>query len=44
MSILGLTVTVMATWEAFSVVFVSVLTNGGPVYNLALCGAHTGGN
>lgn len=31
MSILGLTTTVIATWEAYTVVFVTVLTNGGPV-------------
>ncbi|GAB7326944.1 hypothetical protein MBLNU13_g10903t1 [Cladosporium sp. NU13] len=31
MSSLGLTTTVMATWEAYSVTFTTVLTNGGPV-------------
>ncbi|KAK6439601.1 hypothetical protein LTR95_004191 [Oleoguttula sp. CCFEE 5521] len=39
-SVLGLTTTVMATWEAFSVVFVSVLTNGGAValiYGFIFC-------
>jgi hypothetical protein len=34
MGSLGLTTTVMATWEAYSVVFVSVLLNGGPVGTL----------
>lgn len=40
MSSLGLTTTVMATWEAFTVVFVTVLTNGGPValvYGFIFC-------
>lgn len=40
MSNLGLTTTVMATWEAFTVVFVTVLTNGGPValvYGFIFC-------
>jgi len=31
MSSLGLTTTVMATWEAYSVTFQTVLNNGGPV-------------
>lgn len=31
MSSLGLTTTVMATWEAYSVTFTIVLNNGGPV-------------
>ncbi|KAK3718751.1 hypothetical protein LTR37_004970 [Vermiconidia calcicola] len=31
MSSLGLTTTVMATWEAYSVTFTTVLMNGGPV-------------
>ncbi|KAK4889263.1 hypothetical protein LTR27_011940 [Elasticomyces elasticus] len=40
LSSLGLATTVMATWEAFTVVFVTVLTNGGPVRTCRLDTQH----